>query len=348
MTHLLGSPGNTGRLVLLSTSPRVAPGLLTLDAWTVLRQGQVLVGDAAHPLLPYLGAADISVTVLPAQPAAALAARLISLSRGETVVWLVGPDGDAALGVALAAPLGSATDAPSLEVLPGSYDLPGARLIDVVAVMDRLRSPGGCPWDAEQTHASLLTYLLEETYEAIEAIETGDGEHLREELGDLLLQVVFHARIAQDGADGWAVDDVAGDLVDKLVRRHPHVFGPAGAHLDGPAVGPSPEHLERTWDAAKAAEKGRTSATDGVPMSLPALSLAAKLIGRARRAGIEVTLPPDDRSIGSRLLALAAEAQQAGRDPESELRAAARAYAEAVRAAETRASRATDGDIVGA
>src|SRR5687768_14043507 len=105
---------------------------------------------------------------------------------------------------------------------------PGHRLLEVVAVMDRLRSPGGCPWDAKQTHQSLMPYLLEEAYETYEALETGDLGHLREELGDLLLQIVFHARIASE--NGWGIDEVAGDLVDKLVRRHPHVF--AGASAD--------------------------------------------------------------------------------------------------------------------
>ena len=120
-------------------------------------------------------------------------------------------------------------------MLPGSYDLPGARLLDLVATMDRLRSPGGCPWDAEQTHESLVTYLVEETYETIEAIETGDRDHLREELGDLLLQVMFHSRIAAEHTEApWSVDDVAGDIVDKLVRRHPHVF--AGAVAATPAT----------------------------------------------------------------------------------------------------------------
>ena len=111
--------------------------------------------------------------------------------------------------------------------MTGSYDLPGARLLDLVTVMDRLRSPGGCPWDQEQTHRSLATYLLEETYETLEAIEA-DPAHLREELGDLLLQIVFHARIAEeDQVDAWSIDDVAAGIVDKLIRRHPHVFGDA-------------------------------------------------------------------------------------------------------------------------
>ena len=216
--------------------------------------------------------------------------------------------------------------AATVEVLPGSYDLPGARLLDLVATMDRLRSPGGCPWDAEQTHESLVTYLVEETYETIEAIETGDRDHLREELGDLLLQVMFHSRIAAEHTEApWSVDDVAGDIVDKLVRRHPHVFAGAVAATAG--------DVEASWETLKAAEKGRASAVDGVPMSLPALALAAKLIHRARSHGVDVPVTDDD-GLGSRLMQLVTEAQDAGLDAEAELRAAARRYAERVRASE--------------
>ena len=160
---------------------------------------------------------------------------------------------------------------------------PGARLLDVVATMDRLRSPGGCPWDAEQTHESLAPYLLEETYEAYEAIEHGDTDALREELGDVLLQVVFHARLAEERAEGaWSIDDVAAGLVDKLVRRHPHVFGDR--------VVSGADEVNRNWDELKAAEKGRRSVTEGVPMGQPALSLAAKLQKRAQRVGLPTDL----------------------------------------------------------
>jgi XTP/dITP diphosphohydrolase len=191
-------------------------------------------------------------------------------------------------------------------------DVPGARLIDVVAVMDRLRSPGGCPWDAQQTHESLKSYLLEEAYEAYAAIEDGDRKDLREELGDVLLQVVFHARLAEEHDAPWSIDDVAGDLVDKLVRRHPHVF--AGAPADD---------LDRTWEAMKQAEKGRASVTDGVPLGQPALSLAAKLQKRGERLG--APLPPYE-GIGGELWALVGRCRAEGLDPEAELRAVARAY----------------------
>jgi XTP/dITP diphosphohydrolase len=248
-----------------------------------------------------------------------------------TAVWLVGRDGDPELGRALAELVATGTPV-ELEMLPASYDLPGAALLDLVATMDRLRSPGGCPWDAEQTHESLTTYLLEETYETLEAIESGDRHHLREELGDLLLQVVFHSRIAEEHAeDGWSVDDVASDIVSKLVRRHPHVFGSDGGD-DGNGVTTAAD-VEAGWHARKAAEKGRESAVDGVPTALPALALAAKLMHRAASHGVVVP-PGDDDGLGSRLMELVAAAQAEGLDAESELRAAARRFSERVRLAE--------------
>ena len=320
------------RLVLLSTSPRVAPGLLSFLAWSVLRESTVLTGRPDHPALPYLEDAGVPVEVVSRPTPRALADHLVaSAAEQGAVVWLVADDGDPELGLALPAAVAATATPPELEMLPGSYDLPGAALLDLVAVMDRLRSPGGCPWDAKQTHESLVTYLVEETYETIEAIETGDVVHLREELGDLLLQVVFHARIAAEHPDQpWSIDDVSADIVAKLVRRHPHVF--ADAHA------PTAEHVEANWEVLKAAEKGRTSAVDGVPTGLPALALAAKLMARTAKAGISVSPDPDDPSFGGRLLRLVAEAQAAGADAEAELRAAARRYADAVRATESQQS----------
>jgi len=197
-----------------------------------------------------------------------------------------------------------------------------------VEVMDRLRSPGGCPWDAAQTHESLTRYLLEEVYEVIEAIETDDVVLLREELGDLLLQVLFHARIAQErpAGEAFGIEDVAADLVEKLVRRHPHVFA-------GTEAGTA-EQLNETWERLKVEEKGRTSAVDGVPVAQPALALAAKLVSRARRAGLEPE-PAGTDPIGERLLAVVADAEAAGVDPEAALRRTARAYRAAIMAAET-------------
>ena len=164
---------------------------------------------------------------------------------------------------------------PGAEVVDGAAEPPGARLLDVVAVMDRLRSPGGCPWDAEQTHASLRGYLLEEAHEAYDAIVDDDAHAMREELGDVLLQVVFHARVAAEAAPDrrFDIDDVAGDLVDKLVRRHPHVFGDAGPR--------DVAQVEAGWEEIKQAEKQRRSPTEGVSRSQPAAAWGC----RARAPG---------------------------------------------------------------
>lgn len=201
-----------------------------------------------------------------------------------------------------------------------------------VEVMHTLRSPGGCPWDAEQTHESLTRYLVEEVYEVVEAIEARDSTLLREELGDLLLQVLFHARIAQEGEEPFGIDDVADDLVAKLVRRHPHVFDP-----DGPR-GQSAGELNETWEQQKVLEKGRTSAVDGVPLGQPALALAAKLVSRARRAGLDAERTTDadtvEAAIGERLFAVVRDAVTAGVDPETALRRRTRTLRDEIVAAE--------------
>ncbi|MDM7830702.1 MazG family protein [Cellulomonas edaphi] len=195
-------------------------------------------------------------------------------------------------------------------------------LRELVAVMDRLRSPGGCPWDAQQTHRTLAPYAIEEAYELAEAVEHDDRAGLREELGDLLLQVVFHARLAQEDADEpFDVDDVAADLTAKLVRRHPHVFADAEA-----------TDLHGQWDRIKATEKGRESVFDGVPLALGALARAQKVAGRAQRAGLEAPAPGDD--LGGRLLALVLEARAQGLDAEGELRRTARSWEQQLRAVE--------------
>ena len=205
--------------------------------------------------------------------------------------------------------------------------VPGAELLDAVAVMDRLRSPGGCPWDAEQTHASLLQYLVEECYELYDAVEKDDRAAMREELGDVLLQVLFHARVAAEAEDGFTIDDVARDLVAKLVGRHPHVF--AGTERIDTA-----ERQEHRWEELKRAEKQRLSSVDGVPLGQPAVALAAKLTSRTARAGLPADLLPDGPDVGERLFADAARAKLAGDDPEAALRTAARRFADDVRAAE--------------
>ncbi len=324
------APDGPGLLVLLTLSPRVAPGLLAADAWDALRAGPVLTAAAGHPQLAALAAAQIGVEVVVPGSVGALAERLAELAAAAgTCTWIStqGEDGLAtALGVL------TTRDAVRLEVLAGSWDLPGARLLDAVSVMDRLRSPGGCPWDAEQTHISLAPYVLEEAYETYQALEDGGGaasDDLREELGDLLLQVLFHARLAQEAEPGWSVDEVAADLVSKLVRRHPHVF--ADAVVDGAAA------VEANWDAIKMTEKQRTSVVDGVALGQPALALTAKLVGRAAKAGLPTGLPEASADaapaelLGRALFGLAARAKQADQDPEAALRAVARAYADRLR-----------------
>jgi XTP/dITP diphosphohydrolase len=200
-------------------------------------------------------------------------------------------------------------------------------LLRAVQIMDRLRSPGGCPWDAEQTHSSLAPYLIEEAYETLEAIETADLASLREELGDLLLQVLFHARLAEEAAEDerFSIADVADDLVAKLTRRHPHVFSDVTVS--------SAAEVNANWDEIKQAEKQRESATDGIPLAQPALALSAKLVSRASKAGLDVPTPGGD-GLGEKLFDLVREAVQAGIDPEQALRETARNYREAVRAEE--------------
>ncbi|GAA2259669.1 MULTISPECIES: MazG family protein [Kitasatospora] len=325
---------DTAKLILLTTTHRVAPGLLSWPAWEVLRgSARVLAADPAHPQLPALRQAGVEVELVEHGNAPALA-RL--LAEAAPAVWLGSPDGDPGLTDALARiAVEEAGKAPEIEILPGSYDLPGARLLDLVSVMDRLRSPGGCPWDAEQTHASLVKYLVEEAFELVEAIEEGDRETLREELGDVLLQVFFHSRIAEEHPeDAFTIDDVAGDIVEKLMYRHPHVFGDVEAG--------GTEQVEANWEQLKAAEKQRESVLDGVPAGLPALAYTAKLVSRVRRAGF--TGVPDEpyelpaeltpESAGALLLAVVQRAHDAGVDVDAALRAAARAYRAAVRTVE--------------
>ncbi|GAA1252343.1 nucleoside triphosphate pyrophosphohydrolase [Kitasatospora nipponensis] len=327
------------KLTLLTTTHRVAPGLLSWSAWEALRAAPlVLAADPAHPQLPALARAGVTVELVERTSAPRLA-RL--LAQRAPLLWLGSPDGDPGLTDALARiAVEEAGTVPEIELLPGSYDLPGARLLDLVAVMDRLRSPGGCPWDAEQTHASLVKYLVEEAYELVEAIEEGDRQTLREELGDVLLQVFFHSRIAEeDEQDPFTIDEVAGDIVEKLMYRHPHVFGDHDAQ--------TAEQVEANWETLKAAEKqDRESVLDGVPAGLPALAYAAKLVSRVRRAGFTAVpdapyaLPAEltDETLGALLLAVVQRAHDAGVDPDAALRAAARGYRGAVRTAEGLAS----------
>jgi XTP/dITP diphosphohydrolase len=307
------------RLTLLLTSPRVAPGLMTWSAWQVVSSAdRRLASDPGHPLARAVVAAGHAV-----EAAAADGPALLAAARESDVVFLADDAEAESLPASLAGSIVAGDQDVEVEVLHASYDVPGARLLDLVTVMDQLRKH--CPWDREQTHRSLAGYLLEETYETLEAIETGDLAHLREELGDLLLQVVFHARVAAELGDdgGFDIDDVAGGIVDKLVHRHPHVF----AGLDVAGV----DEVEANWETLKATEKGRSSVLEGVPLALPALALADKVVGKAAKVGVT---PVRGSSLGDRLLALVVEARAAGQDPEQELRDAVRRVADSVRDAE--------------
>lgn len=191
--------------------------------------------------------------------------------------------------------------------------------------MDRLRRE--CPWDAEQTHLSLVTYLVEETCEVIEALESGDDTDLVEELGDLLLQVVFHATIATE-RDAFTIDDVARGISDKLVRRHPYVF----------AGGEVPRDLTSSWEQRKADEKGRQSVLEGIPGRLSALARAAKVLNRARSRGVELDAaeePITEPELADELLTLASRANASGLDAEQVMRGATRQLEERVRRAES-------------
>jgi XTP/dITP diphosphohydrolase len=203
--------------------------------------------------------------------------------------------------------------------------------------MNQLRSPGGCPWDAEQSHESLLKYLLEESYEFIEAVEENDRAAMREELGDVLLQVFFHARMAEEHpTDPFSVEDVARTVSEKLVRRHPHVFS-------NTKVSGSAEVLEN-WEAQKAAEKGRTSATQGVPLGQPALALATKLIYRAQKYGHQIAIEhplklspgTTEQELGQALLGILDQALALDIDPEAALRSAIKGYIEQIKKYEAR------------
>ena len=344
------APDAEGGLLILRTARWLPADVLTAAGWAALRGRHAVAGSHDHPLVSVLRGLGIEVTIAegPDRVAQVLAAR-------RPLTWLAEPLCDDAVEHALAR-------AGAGEVL-GSVDPPGARLLDAVRVMDRLRSTGGCPWDAEQTHESLAKYLLEEAYETVELIESGQLAELAEEIGDVLLQVLFHSRVASERVDGtgWTVDDVAGGLVDKLVGRHPHVFDDLA--VDGTA------DVVANWDVLKAQEKGRTSVTQGVPLAQPALALAEKLLARSGRAGLTDALvdsalaetdpaavlrallarTPEavsrdaddavgdqeiDAYVGHVLLLAVALARRLAVNPETALRAAARGYRDRILAAE--------------
>ncbi|HET6909906.1 MAG TPA: MazG family protein [Mycobacteriales bacterium] len=356
------------RIVLLVTSPRVAPGALTWQAWEALRSGPVFTREQEHPQRAAMAAADIVTEAVDPEHSASAIARILrdAATRTGTATWLAGPAGDDDIGLALgelSTRAGELGDDVEIEVVLGSWDQPGGRLLDVVATMDRLRSPDGCPWDAQQTHDSLAPYLLEEAYEAFQAIEDEDSSALREELGDVLLQVVFHARLAEeaDDADGaWSIDDVAAGLVAKLVRRHPHVFGATSVS--------GADEVVHNWDVIKRAEKGDRGALEGVPLAQAALTLAATLQRKATKLGVPAGLiapeleasatpaaavsalaaafenEPQVDTAGALLWTTVALLRQADVDAESVLRARSREFRDRVGAVE-QAAQAAGADV---
>jgi XTP/dITP diphosphohydrolase len=348
------------RVVLVAASPRL-PLLFPPQTWRALDAARpVLVLDADHPSLPALDVAEVPWGVLePAEDTGPAGRDLLLVGQGIDVeaVALARRQADALLD--LARRDGSATlllppvnDGPLVQLVADRAarshveveavypvgEPKGSALLDLVATEARLRGPGGCPWDHEQTHASLARHLVEEAYEVLDAIEEGTPEHLREELGDLLLQVVFHAQIAEDAGD-FDVDGVARAITEKLVRRHPHVFGDLRVGSAGEVV--------RNWEAIKREEEGRTDPLDGIPTALPALQLAAKLQKRAAASGfaapgaadpaaearreLEQVLEAGDperleQAVGDLLFAVVALAAARGVEPEAALRRAARRF----------------------
>jgi MazG family protein len=371
------------RIVLVASSPRF-PLLFPPQTWRALDAAQpVYVLDLDHPSLPALDVGEIPFEVLPvAEDTGPAGHDLLLVGRGMDAdqVALARRQADALLG--LARERGSATlllppsgDSLLVQVVSDRaarqhieveavYPLgepKGSALLDLVATETRLRGPGGCPWDAEQTHASLARHLVEEAYEVLDAIEAeGEGsegpDHLREELGDLLLQVVFHAQIAED-AGQFDVDGVARAITEKLIRRHPHVFGDV-------RVGSAGEVL-RNWETIKREQEGRTDPLAGIPSALPALQLAAKLQKRVGETGLAA---PDrdrpaakvgealeevmeaegaeqlERAVGDLLFAVVGLARERGVEPEAALRRAARRFRAAAESALAEARSRATGD----
>ncbi len=351
MTGGLTQP--TRRVALVETAEAL-PGLLPFQSWDVLGTAEVVLlrDPDTHPSAPHLYAAGLELERLepaalersdldltrPGSPgdrriAKALARRA---ARDGQAVYLLGPE-DERLAPALA---GIAVDQDlEIELVFLAQQPAGTELLQLVEVMRRLRDPDdGCPWDLQQDHASLTRYLVEETYELIDAIETGQDIDLQEELGDVLLQVVFHAQVAQDRR-AFGIDDVARGIVDKLVRRHPHVFA------DGDAA--TPEEVQANWDRLKTAEKAREGPFEGVPALLPGLHLLDTLQRKASTGGFDApdaaaaseqvharlaglaaagTAEHREAAYGELLAAVVGLGRQLGVDPEAAARGAGRRF----------------------
>ena len=289
-----------GRVVLVETSA-VLPGLLPFQAWDALATADVVLlrDPTTHPSAPSLYMAGLDLVALEPTPLdrgdllltrpgapddRRLAKSLVSAARERGRVVYLLEDDERGLAPALAGMV--AEHDVEIELVFLAQLPPGTELLRAVGVMDRLRDPdGGCPWDLEQDHHSLARYLVEETYELLDAVASEVDRDIEEELGDVLLQVLFHARIAAERG-AFAVDDVARALVDKLVRRHPHVFAGAEGVTDA-------DDVQRNWDRLKAEEKGGRGPLDGIPSGMPGLALLDALLRRVRRLGMLPEAPAD-------------------------------------------------------
>lgn len=319
------SGGDVPRVVLVETDPAL-PGLLPFQGWDALALADVIYlrDPDAHPSAEHLWFAGLDLQQLepaeldpqeldlslPGSPEDRRLAEALLAAAEEhgRVVFLLGPDDDA---LARVVGVQSVDHDAEVEIVFLAQAPRGTELLRLVSVMEALRDPeDGCPWDLEQDHDSLTPSLLEETYELLEAIDVGDDAAISEELGDVLLQVVFHAQVAAD-RDAFGIDDVARGIADKLVRRHPHVFG--DVEVDGP------DEVRANWDDIKRGEKGRSGPFEGIPEALPALQLAQKQQRRARRAGFDPLDAPAER-LREALASL--PAGPAGRADEGRLEAA--------------------------
>ena len=339
------------RTVALVETSEVLPGLLPFQAWDVLGAAPVVfLRDAeAHPSASHLYLAGLDLVSLPPAPLERsdldlsrpgspedrrLAKALVrELDERGSVVYLLGPE-DEGLAAALA---GMAVEHDvEIELVLLAQQPAGAELLGLVQVMRRLRDPDtGCPWDLEQDHGTLTRHLVEESYELIDAIERRNDVDILEELGDVLLQVVFHAQIASERRS-FGIDDVARGIVEKLVRRHPHVFGDTNAE--------TADEVQANWDVLKAAEKDRRGPFEGVPDALPGLHLLETLQRKAAKLGFDWEGPDapreridrelreldlagsqDERTeeLGDLLGAVVGLARQLGIDPDAAARAAA-------------------------
>lgn len=326
-------------LTLVQGPTVLPPQFLTREAWSAIEAAdRVCGGHQDDPIVAAVAAAGVTVETETAPSPALLAARLLRLASAESVVWLSSPQWTSGLIEELASQVDTLSAAPLVNHLIGAWDPPGSKVLELVKYLDRLRSPGGCPWDGAQTHRSLVPYLIEETYELVDAIEHGTRADIVEELGDVLMQVVFHARIGEERTvEPFGLDQVAGGICDKLLSRQPRVLGEDDS--DGPHDPVS------EWEAAKEREKpDRSSVLDGIPLAMPVLDRATKIARRLRDNGLDHLMddlgacsdPRAQSAVGTHLLSLVHGAVHHGIDPVAQLREAVRALEAEIEQASSR------------